>query len=69
LTGFAGSALTRTYTADLHFLICDNFGVDEHDLYALGLIPFWILQHVRSATLYSPFITTLDLTVTVAGSF
>ena len=28
LTGFAGSALTRTYAADLHFLICDNFGVD-----------------------------------------
>jgi hypothetical protein len=69
LVGFAGSALTRTYAVDLHFLICDNFGVDEHDLYAPGLIPFWILQHQRDPTRYAPFVTLLDLTTTVTGTF
>jgi hypothetical protein len=66
---FTGSAVARTYTIDLHFLICDNFGVDEADLYAPGLLGFWVLQHERSASAYAPFINELDLTVTVSGTF
>jgi outer membrane protein OmpA-like peptidoglycan-associated protein len=68
-TGFTGNIPLRTYSIDLRFLICDNFGVDENDLYAPGLFPFWVLQHERSATLYAPFINELDLPVTVSGTF
>jgi hypothetical protein len=68
-TIFSGSIPSRTYTIDLRFLICDNFGVDEDDLYAPGLFAFWVLQHERSPTLYAPFINELDLPVTVSGTF
>ncbi len=68
-TAFTGDIPTRTYSISLEFLICDNFGVDEADLYAPGLFAFWVLQHERSATLYAPFINLLDLPVTVSGKF
>jgi len=68
-TAFTGSIPLRSYTITLHFLICDDFGVDEADLYAPGLFPFWVLQHERSASLYAPFINQLDLTTTVTGKF
>ncbi len=68
-TGFSGSIPLRSYKIDLRFIICDNFGVDEADLYAPGLFAFWVLQHERSATLYAPFINELDLPVTVSGTF
>jgi hypothetical protein len=67
--GFTGSIPLRTYTIDLHFVICDNFGVDESDLYSPGLFGFWVLQHERSSTAYAPFINELDLTLTVSGTF
>ena len=67
--GFTGSVAMRTYSIDLNFVICDNFGVDESDLYAHGLYGFWVLQHERSATAYAPFINELNLTVTVTGTF
>ncbi|WP_266168803.1 eCIS core domain-containing protein [Dyella subtropica] len=67
--GFTGNLAARTYTIDLRFLICDNFGVDEADLYAPGLFGFWVLQHERSPTLYAPFINELDLPVTLSGTF
>jgi len=69
LMRFGGSVASRRYSATLRFLICDNFGVDEHDLYAPGLMAFWVLQHERSASLYAPFVNELDLTVSVAGRF
>lgn len=68
-TGFTGDIPSRSYTIDLRFLICDNFGVDESDLYAPGLFAFWVLQHERSASRYAPFINQLDLPVTVSGTF
>ena len=68
-TAFTGDIPTRTYSINLQFLICDNFGVDEADLYAPGLFAFWVLQHERSASKYAPFINLLDLPVTVSGSF
>jgi hypothetical protein len=68
-TGFTGSVPMRSYSIDLRFVICDDFGVDESDLYAPGLFAFWVLQHERSATLYTPFINQLDLPVTVRGTF
>jgi hypothetical protein len=66
---FTGDAKARTYSIDLEFFICDNFGVDDHDMYFWGLFPFWVLQHERSATLYAPFINELDLSLTVSGTF
>jgi hypothetical protein len=69
LNHFTGDIALRTYTIELRFLICDDFGVDEADLYAPGLFPFWVLQHERSASLYAPFINQLDLPVTISGTF
>jgi len=68
-TGFTGSIASRSYSIDLRFVICDDFGVSESDLYAPGLVAFWVLQHERSATRYAPFINELDLPVTVTGTF
>jgi hypothetical protein len=69
LDAFTGDAALRSYTATLRFLICDDFGVDEADLYTPGLMGFWVLQHERSASLYAPFINELELPVTLSGSF
>jgi len=69
VNSFTGSVLSRTYAIDLRFKLYDNFGVDDHDLYSPGLMPFWVLQHERSATKYAPFVNLLDLTVTISGSF
>ncbi len=68
-TGFTGDASLRTYSIGLKFVICDDFGLDEADLYGPGLIPFWILQHERSPSLYAPFINQIELPVTLAGTF
>lgn len=68
-TSFSGSASARTYTMGLEFVICDDFGVDETDLYAPGLFPFWVLQHERSPSLFAPFINELRLPVTISGTF
>src|SRR3712207_8216241 len=64
---FNDTATTEIYTLSLHdalpismtlrFVICDDFGVDQHDLYSPGLISFWVLQHERSG--YRPFINEL----------
>lgn len=68
-TSFSGSISTRTYSIGLRFVICDHFGVDESDLYAPGLFGFWVLQHERNPALYTPFVNTLDLPVTLSGTF
>ena len=68
-TSFTGSASARTYSINLMFFLCDDFGVDEADLYAPGLMPFWVLQHERSASRYKPFINLLSLPVTLTGTF
>ena len=48
---------TGSYDMQLRFTICDNFGVDDHDLYSPGLISFWILQHERTG--HVPFINEI----------
>lgn len=68
LENFHGDPHTRTYTADLRFLLCDDFGVDESDIYVVSLAAFWVLQHERSATAYAPFINALDLPTKINGS-
>ncbi len=68
-TAFTGDVSTRTYDITLRFVILDDFGVDEADLYTSGLIGFWVLQHERGATAYAPFVNRLDLTVSVSGNF
>jgi hypothetical protein len=69
LNTFTGDTTTRTYSMDVRFIICDDFGVDESDLYFYGLFAFWVLQHERSATNYAPFINELDITVNLSGTF
>ncbi len=68
-TSFTGNASTRSYSIGLRFVICDDFGVDESDLYSHGLFAFWVLQHERSPTLYAPFINELGLPITISGTF
>lgn len=69
-TAFTGDIASRTYSIGLRYLICDNFGVDETDLYAPGLFPFWVLQHERCVQgHYAPFVNELDLPITVSGTF
>jgi outer membrane protein OmpA-like peptidoglycan-associated protein len=69
-TAFDADVSTRRYSITLRFVICDNFGVSEDDLYAPGLIPFWILQHERDpASKYKPFVHVLDLSVPISGTF
>lgn len=68
-TAFTGSVPLRTYSIDLRFVICDDFGVDEADLYAPGLFAFWVLQHERSASRYAPFVNQLELAVNLSGTF
>ena len=69
LTRFTADPVLRTYSLDLQFIICDDFGVDEADLYSPGLISFWVLQHERSATEYRPFVNQLELPMTLSGTF
>ena len=69
VTAFTADPLTRTYSITLQLDICDDFGVDEADLYLPGLMSFWVLQHERSATLYRPFVNQLELTLPIFGVF
>lgn len=64
---FSLNPSTRTYTMQLRFVICDDFGVDHHDLYSPGLISFWVLQHERAG--YQPFINEIIVEPTFTDSF
>lgn len=66
------------YGAKLRFVIHDDFGVDEDDIYdnpvrdPLGsLRAFWVLQHERSVgtTKYRPFVNTVFVDVDITGQF
>ena len=52
-----------TYALDLQFVIYDDFGVDDDDLYFPALIKFWILQHERPGN--RPFINRLIVNRTI----
>lgn len=66
MTSFSVDPATRRYSIGLQYLICDDFGVDNSDLYSPGLAAFWVLQHRRSGNL--PFINELDLSKTANGT-
>lgn len=57
---------TRKYTMQLRYVIFDDFGVDESDLYSPGLIAFWLLQHERKG--YVPFMNIIDLAIDSSGT-
>lgn len=67
IISFTVDPVARTYTMQFRFLICDDFGVDESDLYSPSLIAFWVLQHERSG--YRPYIHELVVEPTVKHSF
>lgn len=50
----------RTLRLDLRIEICDHFGVDETDVYTIGLCAFWLLQHARQGP-QKPFVNLLVL--------
>jgi hypothetical protein len=47
IDAFTHDLTARTYSVAIRFIVCDNFGVDEHDLYSPALFAFWVLQHER----------------------
>jgi outer membrane protein OmpA-like peptidoglycan-associated protein len=67
ILSFIVDPVSRTYTIQFRFLICDDFGVDESDLYSPSLIAFWVLQHERSG--YRPYVHELVVEPTVTHSF
>jgi hypothetical protein len=66
VTSFSLPPGGNTYSLTLQFVICDDFGVDESDLYSPGLISFWILQHERFG--YRPFVNEIIVEDTVTGT-
>lgn len=58
---------TFNYNAMLRFVMCDNFGVDESDLYSPALIAFWVLQHERPG--HRPFVNEIIVDVAIRGNF
>jgi len=76
LTNIEILPLTRAFTADVIFRICDDFGVDVSDLSRSGvsgeilnnlLLPFWILQHRRTG--HTPLVLNIEINEHFAGNF
>jgi len=68
LTALSIDCNAHTYTATIHYKICDNFGVDDtSDLYSDSLISFWVLQHMRPG--HNAFINNILLDRTITNSF
>jgi outer membrane protein OmpA-like peptidoglycan-associated protein len=68
LTALSIDCNAHTYTATIHYKICDNFGVDDtNDLYSDSLIAFWVLQHMRPG--HNAFINNILLDRTITNSF
>ncbi len=68
LTALKIDCTAHTYSATVHYRICDNFGVDDQsDLYAPSLISFWVLQHMRSG--HMAFVNNILLDRTFSGGF
>lgn len=57
----------RTYELGLRWFIFDHFGVGADDLYAPGLIPFYILQHERKG--YRPYVNEVVIETAVRGAW
>jgi hypothetical protein len=57
----------RTYELGLRWVILDHFGVGSDDLYAPGLIPFFILQHERRG--YRPYVNEVVIEGSVSGTY
>jgi hypothetical protein len=58
---------SRTYTANLQYHICDNFGVGGADLYTPDLQAMWLLQHERAG--HRPFVNQIVIEETTTGTF
>jgi outer membrane protein OmpA-like peptidoglycan-associated protein len=59
---------TRTYTAILRFVVCDDFGVDQGDVKTPGLAGFWVLQHRRPPG-HVAFINEVVVDMLTTGTF
>ena len=66
-TALRHDPVRRTYELRLRWVILDHFGVSADDLYAPGLLPFYVLQHERKG--YRPFVNELVIGATVSGSY
>jgi outer membrane protein OmpA-like peptidoglycan-associated protein len=67
LTSFKSDCDAKTYEATIHYRLCDNFGVDETDMYSGSLVAFWMLQHMRTG--HKAFVNNILLDRTIKGTF
>jgi len=63
-----------SYSATLHFEMCDDFGVGLDDISGVragsALLDMWVLQHLKSdGTNYQPFQVNIGIDVTISGDF
>lgn len=66
-TSLRHDPFARTYRLGLRWVILDHFGVGGDDLYAPGLIPFYILQHERRG--YRPYVNEVLVDTAVSGRY
>ncbi len=57
----------RSWEMGLRWVILDHFGVGDDDLYAPGLIPFWVLQHERKG--YRPYVNEVVVETRLSGTY
>ena len=57
----------RSYELGLRWIILDHFGVGSDDLYAPGLIPFYVLQHERKG--YRPYVNEVVIETRFSATY
>lgn len=68
ISNFVVLPCTRSYTAIIRFVICDDFGVDQGDVKSPGLAGFWVLQHRRPPG-HVAFINEVVVDMVTVGTF
>jgi outer membrane protein OmpA-like peptidoglycan-associated protein len=64
---FSHNPVLRTYTIDLTFIVCDDFGLSAADLYSPALFAFWVLQYERAGP--APYVHELEINTTTSSSY
>lgn len=67
VTSLKHDRVHRSWEMGLRWVILDHFGVGGDDLYAPGLIPFWVLQHERKG--YRPYVNEVVVESRLSGTY